>query len=60
MGEKRPMAETIVWRKKKCIGHKMRGGERIKEVMEGKMEGKRRPDSKRKNGQRDDEVSKYD
>ena len=35
------MAETIVRRKKKLIGHIMRGDELMKEVMEGKMEGKR-------------------
>ena len=39
VGEKRSMVETIVRRKK--IGHIMRGDGLMKEVMEGKMEGKR-------------------
>ena len=41
VGEKRSMAETIVRRKKNWIGHIMRGDRLMKEVMEGKMEGKR-------------------
>ena len=41
MGEKRSMVETIVRRKKNWIGHIMRGDGLMKEVMEGKMEGKR-------------------
>ena len=40
MGEKRSMVETIVRRKKNWIGHIMRGDGLMKEVMEGKMEGK--------------------
>ena len=35
------MVETIVRRKKNWIGHTMRGDGLMKEVMEGKMEGKR-------------------
>ena len=41
VGEKRSMVETIVRRKKNWIGHIMRGDGLMKEVMEGKMEGKR-------------------
>ena len=41
------MAETIVRRKKNGIGHIMRGDGLMKEVMEGKMEGKRGPGRKR-------------
>ena len=41
VGEKRSMVETIVRRKKNWIGHIMRGDALMKEVMEGKMEGKR-------------------
>ena len=41
VGEKRSMIETIVRRKKNWIGHKMRGDGLMKEVLEGKMEGKR-------------------
>jgi hypothetical protein len=47
VGEKRTMLETIVWRKKNWIGHIMRGDGLMKEVMEGKMEGKRGPGRKR-------------
>ena len=45
--EKRIMVETITRRKKKWIGHIMRGKGLMKEVMEGKMEGKRGPGRKR-------------
>ena len=38
---------TIVRRKKNWIGHIMRGDGLMKEVMEGKMVGKREPDRKR-------------
>ena len=41
VGEKRSMVETIVRRKKNWIGHIMRGDGLMKEVLEGKMEGKR-------------------
>ena len=41
MGEKRPMVETIVRRKKNWIEHIMRGDRLMKEVVEEKMEGKR-------------------
>ena len=41
VGEKRSMLETIVRRKKNWIGHIMRGDGLMKEVIEGKMEGKR-------------------
>ena len=41
VGEKRSMVETIVRRKKNWIGHIMRGDGLMKEVIEGKMEGKR-------------------
>ena len=37
----REKVETIVRRKKNWIGHIMRGDGLMKEVMEGKMEGKR-------------------
>ena len=47
VGEKRSMVETIVRRKKNWIGHIMRGDGLMKEVMEGKMEGKRGPGRKR-------------
>ena len=40
------MVETIVRRKKNWIEHIMRGDELMKEVMEGKMEGKRGPGRK--------------
>ena len=40
------MAETIVRRKKNWIGHIMRGDGLMKEVMEGKIEGKRGPGRK--------------
>ena len=41
MGEKRSMVETIVRKKKNWIEHIMRGDGLMKEVVEGKMEGKR-------------------
>ena len=41
------MVEMIVLRKKNLIWHIMRGDGLIKEVMEGKMEGKRGPGRKR-------------
>ena len=41
VGEKRSMVETIVRKKKNCIGHIMRGDGLMKEVVEGKIEGKR-------------------
>ena len=41
VGENRSMVETIIWRKKNWIGHIMRGDGLMKEVVEGKMEGKR-------------------
>ena len=41
MGEKRSMVETIVRKKKNWIEHIMREDGLMKEVMEGKMEGKR-------------------
>ena len=47
VGEKRTMAETIVRRKKNWIGQIMRGNGLMKEVMEGRMEGKRGPGRKR-------------
>src|SRR6266853_6764080 len=39
--EERQLVEAIVERKKKWIGHILRGGGLIRDVMEGKMEGKR-------------------
>ena len=47
VGEKRTMVEKILWRKKNWMGHIMRGYELMKEVMEGKMDGKRGPGRKR-------------
>ena len=47
VGEKRTIFETIVRRKKNWIGHIMRGDGLMKEVMEGKIEGKRGPGRKR-------------
>jgi len=47
VGEKRSMVETIIRRRKNWIGHIMRGDGLMKEVMEGKMEGKRGPGRKR-------------
>ena len=47
VGEKRIMVETIARRKKNWIGHIMRGEGLMKEVMEGKIEGKREPGRKR-------------
>jgi len=47
VGEKRTTLETIVRRKKNWIGHIMRGDGLMKEVMEGKMVGKRGPGRKR-------------
>ena len=47
VGEKRLMVETRIRRKKNWIGHIMRGDGLMKEVMEGKMEGKRGPGRKR-------------
>ena len=47
VGEKRSMVETTVKRKKNWIGHIMRGDGLMKEVMEGKMEGKRERGRKR-------------
>jgi hypothetical protein len=41
VGEKRKLVEVIVQRKKRWIGHILRGDGLMKEVMEGKMEGKR-------------------
>ena len=41
VGEKRTMIETIARRNKNWIGHIMRGEGLMKEVMEGKMQGKR-------------------
>ena len=43
VGEKRSMVETIIRRKKNWMGHIMRGDGLMKEVMEGKMEGKKGP-----------------
>ena len=45
--EKRSMVETIIRRKKNWMGHIMRGDGLMKEVMEGKMEGKKGPGRKR-------------
>jgi len=42
VGEKRSMVETIVRKKKNWIEHIMRGDGLMKEVVEEKMEGKRR------------------
>ena len=47
VGEERTMLATIVRRKKNWIGHVMRGDGLMKEVMEGKMEGKRGPGRRR-------------
>ena len=43
VGEKRSMVETMIRRKKNWMGHIMRGDGLMKEVMEGKMEGKKGP-----------------
>jgi len=40
IGEKRSMVETIVKRKKNWIGHIIRGDGLLKDVIEGRMEGK--------------------
>ena len=47
VGEKRTIVETIARRKKNWIGYTMRGDGLMKEVMEGKMEGKIGPGRKR-------------
>ena len=39
--EQRQLVEKIIERKKKWIGHVLRGGGLMRDVMEGKMEGKR-------------------
>src|SRR5258708_39769759 len=39
--ERRKLMETIVLRKKRWIGHVLRGESMLREVMEGKMVGKR-------------------
>ena len=41
VGEKRKLIDTITERKKRWIGHVLRGEGLLKEVIEGKMEGKR-------------------
>ena len=41
MGERRKLMETIVQRKKRWIGHMLRGESMLREVMGGKMVGKR-------------------
>src|SRR2546426_2270861 len=41
VGESRKLVETIVQRKKNWIGHVLRGEGLLREVMEGKMVGKR-------------------
>ena len=48
VGEKRAMVETIVRRKKSWMGHIMRGEGLLREVIEGRMEGKRGPGRPRK------------
>ena len=40
VGEKRSIVETIVKRKKNWIGHILRGEGLLKDVIEGRMEGK--------------------
>ncbi len=46
VGGRRNMLETIVSRKKSWIGHIVKGDGLMKEVMEGKMEGKKGPSRK--------------
>src|SRR5579863_120853 len=46
VGEKRSLLETIVRRKKNWIGHILRGEGLLKDVIEGRMEGK--PTKRRK------------
>ena len=41
LGEKRRMGEVIVQRKKNWIGHIIRHNGLLKQVIEGRMEGKR-------------------
>ena len=41
VGEKRKMVDVIIERKKNWIGHILRSNGLMKEVMEGRMEGKR-------------------
>ena len=41
VGEERRLVKTIVERKKKWIGHILRGKGLMKDVLEGRMEGKR-------------------
>ena len=41
VGEKRMMLEKIVLRQKNWIGHVLRGDGMLRDVIEGKMEGKR-------------------
>ena len=41
VGEQRKLVDVIIQRKKNWIGHVLRGDGLLKEVMEGKMEGKR-------------------
>src|SRR5258708_10777057 len=41
VGEERSLVRTIVNRKKSWIGHILRGGGLLKDVIEGRMEGKR-------------------
>jgi len=47
IGEKRILVETIINRKKRWMGHILRGGGLLKDVMEGRMEGKRSRGRKR-------------
>ena len=55
IGEKRSLIETIVNRKKNWIGHILRGDGLMKDVMEGRMEGKRVRGRRRK-GMLDDLI----
>ena len=41
VGEERSMVQTVVKRKKNWIGHVLRGEGMMKDVMEGRIEGKR-------------------
>ena len=42
VNEKRKLLNTILERKKRWLGHILRGESLVKEVIEGRMEGKRR------------------
>jgi len=49
LGEKQAIVTTLVRRKKNWIGHMLKGDGLLREVMEGRMEGKR-PQGRRRIG----------